>query len=95
MDDKVSMLTHIYPHKPLGEIEVTICNHQADSPLYDVMMFDLVICKFRKTVAKHDTKCPYWDQVSLSNTNQTLEWFVGGDSALVYYYKSYKSKGTS
>ena len=32
--DKVSMLTHIYPHKPLRKIEVTICNHQADSPLY-------------------------------------------------------------
>ena len=32
--DKVSMLTHTYPHKPLGNIEVTICNHQADSPLY-------------------------------------------------------------
>ena len=32
--DKLSMLTHIYPHKPLRKIEVTICNHQADSPLY-------------------------------------------------------------
>ena len=31
--DKVSMLTHTYPHKPLRKIEVTICNHQADSPL--------------------------------------------------------------
>ena len=32
--DKVSMLTHTYPHKPLRMIKVTICNHQADSPLY-------------------------------------------------------------
>ena len=32
--DKVSMLTHIYPYKPLRKIEVTICNHQADSPFY-------------------------------------------------------------
>ena len=34
--DKVSrpMLTHTYPHKPLRKIKVTICNHQADSPLY-------------------------------------------------------------
>ena len=32
--DKVSMLTHTYPHKPLRKIEVTICNHQADSLLY-------------------------------------------------------------
>ena len=32
--DKVSMLTHTYPHKPLRKIKVTICNHQADDPLY-------------------------------------------------------------
>ena len=32
--DKVSMLTHNYPHKPLRKIEVTICKHQADSPFY-------------------------------------------------------------
>ena len=32
--DKVSMLTHTYPHKPLRKIKVTIFNHQADSPLY-------------------------------------------------------------
>ena len=31
--DKVSMLTHTYPHKPLRNTEVTICNHQTDSPL--------------------------------------------------------------
>ena len=30
--DKVSILTHTYPHKP--KIKVTICNHQADNPLY-------------------------------------------------------------
>ena len=28
--DKVSMLSHMYPHKPLGKIKATICNHQAD-----------------------------------------------------------------
>ena len=27
-------VTHTYPHKPLRKIKVTICNHQADSPLY-------------------------------------------------------------
>ena len=32
--DKVSMLIHTYPHKPLQKVKVTICNHQADSPLY-------------------------------------------------------------
>ena len=31
--NKVSMLTHTYPHKPLGKIKVAICIHQADSPL--------------------------------------------------------------
>ena len=32
------MLTHTYPHKPLRMIKVTICNHQADSPLYVGLM---------------------------------------------------------
>ena len=32
--DKVSMLSHIYPHKPLRKIELAICSPQADSPLY-------------------------------------------------------------
>ena len=31
--DKVSMLTQTYEHKPPRNIEVTICNHQAGSPL--------------------------------------------------------------
>ena len=29
-----SMLTHMYTHQPLRKIKMTICNHQADSPLY-------------------------------------------------------------
>ena len=28
------MLTHTYPHKPLRNIKMTLCIHQADSPLY-------------------------------------------------------------
>ena len=32
--DKVSMLTHTYPHKPMSKIKVVICNHQADCPFY-------------------------------------------------------------
>ena len=35
------------------------------------LMSDLVICKFRKSMVIHDTKYPYWDQVSLNNTNQS------------------------
>ena len=29
-------------------------------------------CKFSKSMVWHDTECPYWDQVSLKNTNPTL-----------------------
>ena len=28
--DKVSKLTHTYPHESLSKIKVAICNHQAD-----------------------------------------------------------------
>ena len=35
------------------------------------LMSDMVICKFWKSMVMHDTECPYWDQVSLNNTNQT------------------------
>ena len=47
-------------------------NHQADSPLYvwpDVWSVDFHL--LIKSMVIHDTKCPYWDQVSLNNTNQT------------------------
>ena len=68
-----SMLTYIYPHKPLRRTEVTICNHQADSHFMCGLMSDLVICKFRKNMIIHDSECPYRDQVSLKNTNQTSD----------------------
>ena len=32
--DKVIRLTHIYPHKSIQKINVTICNHHVDSPVY-------------------------------------------------------------
>ena len=32
--DKVSMLAHTHPHKPLKKNKVTICNRQADSLLH-------------------------------------------------------------
>ena len=54
---------------PLRKIKVAICNHQADSPLYvwhDVWAGDLQIYK---SMVIHDTECPYWDHVSLNNTN--------------------------
>ena len=31
--DKVIMLTHTYPNKPLRKIKVAVCIYQADSPL--------------------------------------------------------------
>ena len=56
------MLTYrpIYPHKPSRKIEVTICNHQADSPLYvwpDVWSGDLQVLENYMVI--HDTECPY------------------------------------
>ena len=66
------MLIHIYPLTPQRNIEVTICKHQADSPFYvwrDVWSGYLQLLK--KSMVIHDTECPYWDQVSLNNTNQT------------------------
>ena len=45
-------------------------NYQADSPLYvwpDVWSADLHL--LIKSMVIHDTECPYWDQVSLNNTN--------------------------
>ena len=65
-----TLLIHTYPHKPQSKTKATICNHQADSPLY--VWSDLAISKFRKSMVIHDAKCPYWDQVSLNNTNPTL-----------------------
>ena len=69
--DKVSMLTHIYPHKPRRKIEMTICKiTRLTAHFMCGLMSDLLICKFIKCMVIHDTECPYWDQVSLNNTNQ-------------------------
>ena len=67
------MLAHTYLHKPLRKIKVTICNHQADSPLYvwiDVWPGDLQVLKkyghiwhwmplLRQGVIKQHTTKPY------------------------------------
>ena len=45
------MLTYKYPHKPPRKIKVTICNHQAESPMCGLMS-DLVICEFRKGIVE-------------------------------------------
>ena len=36
------------------------------------LMSDMVTCKFRKSMVIHDTECPYWDQVSLNNTQHAM-----------------------
>ena len=67
------MLTHIYPHKAWRKIEVTICKitrltaHFMCGLMSDLLILHLLI----KSMVIHDTKCPFWDQVSLNNTNQT------------------------
>ena len=43
--DKVSMLTHIYPHKPWREIEVTTCKiTMLTAHFMCGLMSDLLIC---------------------------------------------------
>ena len=69
------MLAHTYPHKSPRKI-VAISNHQADSPLF--MWFDVWSGDFanrEKSMAIHDTKWPYWDQVLLNNTNSNASTF--------------------
>ena len=48
--DKVSMLTHIYLHKPQRKIELTICKiTRLTAHFMCGLMSDLLICKFIKT----------------------------------------------
>ena len=72
LGDIVSMLAHIYPHKARRKIEVIICKITRLTAHFvwpDVWSADLHL--LIKSMVIHDTECPYWDQVSLSNTNQT------------------------
>ena len=55
-----------------NDLRSVALTHQADSPLYvwpDVWSADFHL--LIKSMVIHDTECPYWDQVSLNNTNQT------------------------
>ena len=53
-----------------------------------VLMFDLVIHKFLKSLVIHDTKCPHRDQVSLNNTTQAewvrVHWMQQGSNSEIY-----------
>ena len=69
------MLTHTYPHKPLirGKLKWPYAITRLTTHFMWAQISNLVICKFRKSMIIHDTECPYWDQVSLNNTNQTKQ----------------------
>ena len=61
--DKVSMLTHTYPHKPWRKIKWPYASSRLTTHFMCGLMSDLVICKFRKSMVMHNTECSYWDQV--------------------------------
>ena len=73
LGDKVSVLTHTYPHKIQRNIKIAICSHQVDSPIYlwtDVCSGDL---KAKKRVWSYttadvltETRCQYTSSNSIS-----------------------------
>ena len=65
-------ITAIYTHTNLrGKLKWPYAITRLTAHYMCGLRFDLVICNFRKCMVIHDTECPYWDQVSLNNTNQT------------------------
>ena len=81
--DKVSMLTHTYPHKPI-RLKWPYAITRLTAHIMSGLMSDLVICKFRKSMVTHDTKCPYWDQVSLNNPNPNPNYLLLLPTDLAY-----------
>ena len=55
--DKVSMLTHTYPHKTLRKIEWPSAVCRLTTHLTSGLMSDPVICELRMSMAIHDTEC--------------------------------------
>ena len=77
--DRVSMLAHIYTHtNPWGRLKWPYAITRLTSHFMCGLMSDPVICKLRKSMVIHDTKCPCRDQVSLNNTNPTQPLSTGG-----------------
>ena len=70
------VIEYVHPRNPLRTIKMTICNHQADSPTLCVVW--CLILWFasleRKYTVLLDTKCPYWDHLSLNSTDPSLQW---------------------
>ena len=69
------MLIHIYLLTPQRNIEVTICKHQLILCVAWCLIW-LFASLEKNSMVIHDTECPYWDQVSLNNTNQTNECYM-------------------
>ena len=66
-----SYIVIIYPLTPQRNIEVTICKHQVDRPILCVVWCLIwLFASLKRSMVIHYTKCPYWDKVSLNNTNQ-------------------------
>ena len=57
--DKASMLTHIYPHNPLKRLKWPYAITRLTTQFMCGLMFDLVLCKFKKSMIIHDIQCPY------------------------------------
>ena len=87
--DKGSMLTYKYQHT----LEEDYSDHMQSlgwQPTSCVSWWLIWwFASFRKSMVKHDTKWPYWNKVSLNNTNQphplscvfpsvyyTKQWFI-------------------
>ena len=81
MSDKVSMLTHTYPQTP----EEDLSDHRLTANFLCGLISDMVICKFRKCMVIHNTECPYWGQVSLNNTNQTILQFLTDTNGFAHF----------
>ena len=68
----ISEYVNPYTHtNPRGRLKWPYANTRLTAHIICGLMSDLVICNFRKSMVIHDTECPYWNQVSLNNTNQT------------------------
>ena len=77
--NKVSRSTHTYPHNPPLPPQEDWSDHMQSPGWQPTLCVAWCLIwwfeKFRKSMVIHDTECPYWDQVSLNNTNQTKPLF--------------------
>ena len=66
------MLSHTHPYKPWGRLKWPHAITRLTSHFTCDLLSDLVMCKQKKSMVIHDTKCPHWNQVSLNNSNTNL-----------------------